>query len=108
PTTFCPKEDGDYMLLGQDHGENHKEIARQSKHDADAYDAFNHDVTKVLQAIKPLMDEAPPDFWSDDPRSSSGWQPSAHASAASIARSFTTRSACSLARRRTCSTTTST
>jgi phytoene dehydrogenase-like protein len=67
PTTFCPKEDGDYMLLGQDHGENHKEIARQSKHDADAYDAFNHDINKVLQAIKPLMDEAPPDFWSDDP-----------------------------------------
>src|SRR5436190_14781481 len=67
PSTFCPKEDGDYLLLGQDHGENHKEIERHSKHDADAYDAFNHDVTKVLQAIKPLMDEAPPDFWSDDP-----------------------------------------
>jgi phytoene dehydrogenase-like protein len=67
PTTFCPKEDGDYMLLGQDHGENHQEIARHSKHDADAYDAFNHDITKVLQAIKPLMDQAPPDFWSDDP-----------------------------------------
>ena len=67
PTTFCPKEDGDYLLLGQDHGENHKEIARHSKHDADAYDAFNHDVSKVLQAIKPLMDQAPPDFWSNDP-----------------------------------------
>src|SRR5262249_61727111 len=34
---------------------------------ADAYDAYNRDVNKVLQAIKPLMDEAPPDFWSDDP-----------------------------------------
>jgi phytoene dehydrogenase-like protein len=67
PTTFCPKEDGDYMLFGQDHGENHKEIERHSRHDADAYDAYNHDVSKVLQAIKPLMDEAPPDFWSDDP-----------------------------------------
>jgi phytoene dehydrogenase-like protein len=67
PTTFCPKEDGDYMLFGQDHGENHKEIARHSKHDADAYDAYNHDVNKVLQVLKPLMDEAPPDFWSDDP-----------------------------------------
>ncbi|NJD29503.1 MAG: NAD(P)/FAD-dependent oxidoreductase [Chloroflexi bacterium] len=67
PTTFCPMEDGDYMLLGQDHGENHKEIARHSKHDADAYDAFNHDVNRVLQAIKPLLDEAPPDIWSDDP-----------------------------------------
>ena len=67
PTTFCPMENGDYMLLGQDHGENHKEIARHSKHDADAYDAFNHDVNKVLQAIKPLLDQVPPDIFSDDP-----------------------------------------
>jgi phytoene dehydrogenase-like protein len=43
PTTFCPMEDGDYLLLGQDHGENQKEIARHPR-DADAYDAFNHDV----------------------------------------------------------------
>ena len=67
PTTFCPKEDGDYLLLGQDHGENHKEIARHSKHDADAYEAFNHDVSKVCQAIKPLLDMVPPDIFSDDP-----------------------------------------
>jgi len=67
PTTFCPTEDGDYMLFGQDHGENHAMIARQSKHDADAYDAFNHDISRVCQAMKPLFDQAPPDFWSDDP-----------------------------------------
>ena len=67
PTTFCPMENGDYLLLGQDQGENQKEIARHSKHDADAYDAFNHDVSKVLQAIKPLMDAVPPDIFSDDP-----------------------------------------
>ncbi len=67
PTTFCPKEDGDYLLLGQDHGENLKEIARHSKHDADAYDAFNHDVNQVLRAMKPLMDTVPPDIFSDDP-----------------------------------------
>ena len=41
-------EDGDYLLLGQDHGENLKEIARHSQHDADAYDAYNHDVNMVL------------------------------------------------------------
>src|SRR3954449_9485045 len=64
PTTFCPKEDGDYMLMGQDHAENQKEIARHSRHDADAYDAFHHDVNKVLQAIKPLMDQVPPDIFS--------------------------------------------
>ena len=67
PSTFCPMEDGDYLLFGQDHGENHKEIARHSKHDADAYDAYNHDVNRVLQAIKPLLDAAPPDIFSDDP-----------------------------------------
>ncbi|MCI0583820.1 MAG: NAD(P)/FAD-dependent oxidoreductase [Chloroflexi bacterium] len=67
PTTFCPMENGDYLLLGQDHGENHQELARHSRHDADAYDAFNHDVLKVCQAIKPLLDAAPPDIFSDDP-----------------------------------------
>jgi len=67
PTTFCPMENGDYLLMGQDHQENQGAIARHSKHDADAYDAFNHDVTKVLQAIKPLLDAPPPDLFSDDP-----------------------------------------
>ena len=67
PTTFCPMENGDYLLLGQDHGENQREIARHSRHDADAYDAFNHDVLKVCQAIKPLLDQVPPDIFSDDP-----------------------------------------
>src|SRR6186713_827497 len=67
PSTFCPKEDGDYLLLTQDHGENLKEIARHSPRDADAYEAFNHVVGKVCQAIKPLLDMVPPDIFSDDP-----------------------------------------
>ncbi len=67
PSTFCPMEDGDYLLLTQDHGENLKEIARHSPRDADAYEAFNHDVGKVCQAIKPLLDMVPPDIFSDDP-----------------------------------------
>ena len=67
PTTFAPKEDGDYLLLTQDRGENLKEIARHSPHDADAYDAFEHDVSQVLQAIKPLLDQVPPDIFSSDP-----------------------------------------
>ena len=67
PSTFCPMENGDYLMFGQDHGENHQQIARHSRHDADAYDAFNHDVLKVCQAIKPLLDAAPPDIFSDDP-----------------------------------------
>ena len=95
PTTFCPKEDGDYLLLGQDHGENLKEIARHSKHDADAYEAFNHDVSKVCQAIKPLLDMVPPDIFSDDPEELVALaSPSARISAGSTRRSCTTRSAC--------------
>ncbi|MBA2719817.1 MAG: NAD(P)/FAD-dependent oxidoreductase [Chloroflexi bacterium] len=67
PSTFAPKEDGDYLLLGQDHGENLREIARHSQHDADAYEAFNHDVLRVCRAIKPLLDMVPPDIFSNDP-----------------------------------------
>ena len=66
-STFAPMENGDYLLLGQDHGVNQREIARHSKHDADAYDRFNHDVNKVLQAMKPLLDAPPPNLFSDDP-----------------------------------------
>jgi len=67
PSTFCPMENGDYLLLGQDHGSNQQEIARHSRHDADAYDRFDHDMGKVLQAFKPLMDAPPPNLFSDDP-----------------------------------------
>jgi phytoene dehydrogenase-like protein len=66
-STFCPMENGDYLLLGQDHGANQQEIRRHSRHDADAYDTFEHDLTKVLQAFKPLMDAPPPNLFSDDP-----------------------------------------
>ena len=33
-STFAPMENGDYLLIGQDHGVNQREIARHSKHDA--------------------------------------------------------------------------
>ncbi len=64
---FAPGEDGDYLLFGQDHGQNLKEIARHSQHDADAYDQFGHDMDMVCQAVKPLLDMVPPDIFSDDP-----------------------------------------
>ena len=68
PSTFAPMENGDYLLLGQDRGQNIKEIARHSKHDADAYDQYEHDVSMVCQAMKPLLDMVPPDLFSDDPQ----------------------------------------
>ena len=68
PSSFAPMENGDYLLLGQDRGQNLKEIARHSKHDADAYDQYEHDVSMVCQAMKPLLDMVPPDLFSDDPQ----------------------------------------
>ncbi len=67
PTTFAPMENGDYLLLGQDRNENIKEIARHSRRDADAYDAFEHDVNGGLQAIKTIRDQVPPDIFRADP-----------------------------------------
>jgi phytoene dehydrogenase-like protein len=66
-STFAPMENGDYLWLTQDHGQNLKEIARHSKHDADAYEQYGHDLNMVTRALKPLFDQAPPDLFSDDP-----------------------------------------
>src|SRR5690606_40311630 len=67
PTSFAPDQDGSYLLLGQDEGENMREIARLSPHDADAYKQYKHDLAEVCRAIKPLLDQVPPDPFSDDP-----------------------------------------
>jgi len=66
-STFAPMEDGNYLLLGQDHQANIVEIRRHSKHDADAYDQYSHDMNRVCRAIKPLLDNIPPDITSRDP-----------------------------------------
>ncbi len=66
-STFAPMENGDYLLLGQDHGENQQEIRRHSRRDADAYERFDRDMGRVLQAMKPLMDAPPPNLFSDEP-----------------------------------------
>jgi phytoene dehydrogenase-like protein len=66
-STFAPMENGDYLWLGQDHNQNLKEIARHSRHDADAYEQYSHDMEMVCHALKPLLDAPPPDLFSDDP-----------------------------------------
>jgi phytoene dehydrogenase-like protein len=66
-STFAPMENGDYLWLTKDHGQNVKEIARHSRHDADAYEQYTHDLDMVCRALKPLFDQVPPDIFSDDP-----------------------------------------
>src|SRR2546427_7612893 len=50
-STFASMENGDYLILGQDHGENLREITRHSHHEADADEAHNHDRLRVCRAI---------------------------------------------------------
>jgi phytoene dehydrogenase-like protein len=64
---FAPTPGGEYLWFTQDHDENLREIARISPHDADAYEQYSHDLDRVCQAIKPLLDMVPPDPFSDDP-----------------------------------------
>jgi phytoene dehydrogenase-like protein len=64
---FAPTPDGDHLWFTQDHDANLREIARISPHDADAYEQYSHDMDRVCQAFKPLLDMVPPDPFSDDP-----------------------------------------
>jgi phytoene dehydrogenase-like protein len=67
PSSFAPMENGDYLLLGDDHDENVQEIRRHSRRDADAYDRFQHDVERVCQVVKPLFDTVPPNIFGKEP-----------------------------------------
>ncbi|MFZ4809926.1 MAG: phytoene desaturase family protein [Ilumatobacteraceae bacterium] len=66
-TTFAPGDNGDYLLFGKDRNATIQEIARHSRRDADALDQYEHDITQVVQAIKPLFDSIPPNLFSDEP-----------------------------------------
>jgi phytoene dehydrogenase-like protein len=67
PSSFHPTGDGDYLLLGDDHQQNVQEIRRHSRHDADAYDRYHHDLDRVVQAVRPLFDNPPPNLFGKDP-----------------------------------------
>src|SRR5690606_8862874 len=68
PSSFHPTGDGDYLLFGEDLGENLQMIRRHSAHDADAYLRYHHDLDQVVQAVQPLFDNAPPDLFGADPQ----------------------------------------
>ena len=67
PSSFHPTGDGDYLLIGDDHQQNVQEIRRHSPRDADAYERYHHDLDRVVQAVQPLFDNAPPDVFGHDP-----------------------------------------
>ena len=60
--------DGDYFGNYSDHERQHREIARHSRRDANAYDRFTTDVTRQTRLIRPFLMRTPPDPTSFKPR----------------------------------------
>ncbi len=67
PSDFHPTGDGDYLLFGDDHDQNVQMIRRHSPHDADAYTRYHHDLDRVIQTVRPLFDNPPPNVFGSDP-----------------------------------------
>src|SRR5204862_6168759 len=59
--TFTPMPDGDYLWRVNDHAKTHREIARHSKLDAEAYDEYGRAMVEMARFVKPMLDMTPPD-----------------------------------------------
>src|SRR6202790_5299639 len=59
--TFTPMQNGDYLWRVNDHGKTHREIARHSKVDAEAYDEFGKAMQAMCRFVKPILSMVPPD-----------------------------------------------
>src|SRR5213082_3136672 len=59
---------GDYLWRVNDHGKTHREIARHSKLDAEAYDEFGKAMQAMCRFVKPILSMVPPDPATLNPR----------------------------------------
>jgi phytoene dehydrogenase-like protein len=59
--TFTPMPSSDYLWRVNDHGRTHREIARHSKLDAEAYDEFGKSMQAMCRFVKPILGMVPPD-----------------------------------------------
>ena len=66
--TFTPMPDGDYLWRVNDHAKTHREIARHSRIDAEAYDEYGRAMVDMGRFVKPILNMLPPDPMSLDPR----------------------------------------
>ena len=66
--TFTPMPSGDYLWRVNDHGKTHREIARHSRVDAEAYDEFGKAMQAMCRFVKPILSMVPPDPTTLDPR----------------------------------------
>src|SRR3954452_9784045 len=66
--TFTPMPGGDYLWRVNDHGKTHREIARHSKLDAEAYEEFGKAMQAMCRFVKPILGMVPPDPSTLNPR----------------------------------------
>src|SRR6266516_2430819 len=66
--TFTPMPSGDYLWRVNDHGKTHREIARHSRLDAEAYDEFGKAMVPMCRFVKPILSMIPPDPTTLNPR----------------------------------------
>src|SRR5262245_32150346 len=66
--TFTPMPSGDYLWRVNDHGKTHREIARHSKLDAEAYEEFGKAMQAMCRFVKPILSMVPPDPSTLNPR----------------------------------------
>src|ERR1039458_7592017 len=66
--TFTPMPSGDYLWRVNDHGRTHREIARHSRVDAEAYDEFGKAMQAMCRFVKPILSMVPPDPTTLNPR----------------------------------------
>jgi phytoene dehydrogenase-like protein len=66
--TFTPLPNGDHLWRVNDHGKTHREIARHSRVDAEAYDEFGKAMQAMCRFVKPILSMIPPDPATLSPR----------------------------------------
>ncbi len=60
PPSFTPFLNGKHLFLHNDIGRTKKEISKFSEKDADAYSKYEGHISKLADAIEPLLKQAPP------------------------------------------------
>ena len=61
PSSFTPFPDGRYLMMGPDREMTHREIAKFSKKDAEAYPKYEDMLTRVADFLEPMLTQTPPE-----------------------------------------------
>lgn len=62
PSSFTPRQDGRYLMLGPDEEMTRQEIAKFSQHDAEAYPRYNRLLERIAECLEPVLNQTPPDL----------------------------------------------